>query len=437
MLARLLPLYFESVDEEFYRQVENLKVLLSAEAEIMEPVALGSAIPEAEAVVFPQLLGEIYRKFKYIKTIRLPILIITSEFCTLSMWDWEIINFLQSEGIPTLAPYTLEQARNICKGLAVKRDLRQAKLLVFQDNPGKGFQASIFKRFYWWEDECTQRMVEKYGITIVKKSLQELGVRIKAFSDQEAQQVWQQWSLKTEGVSKPALFSAIKLYLAIRDELDQDEQIRGVGINCLNESHFLDTTPCLAWNILHEERRLIWGCEGDTLSMLTLFILRNSLQIPIMMTNLYPFLLGQAALKHERIPDFPDIPQPENCILVAHCGYLGVLPVSLSIEWMLRPKVLAIVDPNATAIDARLPVGEITLAKLDATLKRMTVVEGALENYVQYPGSDCINGGIIRVADGHRLMRGLSSHHYLLMTGHHRVDIEILSKIFELEVEAI
>ena len=180
--------------------------------------------------------------------------------------------------------------------------------------------------------------------------------------------------------------------------------------------------------MLYEERGLIWGCEGDTLSMLTKYILHKSLDTPIMMTNLYPFLLGQAALKHERIPDFPEVDEPENHILVAHCGYLGVLPKSFSTQWTLRPKVLAIVDENATAIDARLPTGPVTLAKLDPTLEKMTVSEGSLTGYVQYSSSDCLNGGIIKVADGHRLMNTLSSHHYLLMTGHNLIDITLVGE---------
>jgi hypothetical protein len=435
--ARLVPLYFAGRDDEFYGQVERLKSLLAEEAEILEPVALGAPLPEAEAAVFPQLLGEAYRRVEDFKTIKLPVLIITSEFGTVSMWDWEIASYLKAEGVTTLAPYNLEQTRRVCRGLGVKRELKQTKFLVFQDNPGEGFQASIFKRFYWWEDECILRMLEKFGITVVKKSFQELGEKAKQISNQELEQVRQNWSLKTEGVSPKALDSAIKLYIAVKQELEQDVHIRGVGINCLNESHFSDTTPCLAWNMLYEEKGLIWGCEADTLSMLTQYILLKSLQAPTMMTNLYPFLLGQAALKHERIPNFPEVQDGENCILVAHCGYLGVVPTSFATEWTLRPKVLAIVDENATAMDARLPIGDITLAKLHPTLAKLTVVEGHLEDYAQYPGSDCLNGGIIRVADGHKLMQTLSSHHYLLMTGHHRVDIEMLARIFEFEVEAI
>ena len=174
------------------------------------------------------------------------------------------------------------------------------------------------------------------------------------------------------------------------------------------------------------------------MAMLTKYILNKSLNVPIMMTNLYPFLMGQAALKHERIPDFPKVnAAPEDHLLLAHCGYLGVVPKSFCPEWILRPKVLAIVNENATAIDARLPVGNVTLAKLHPTLKRIMVVEGNLENYAQYPDSDCRNGAVVRVPNGHKFMDTLYSHHYCLMTGHRRGEIEMLSRVFDLELEEI
>ena len=418
--------------------MDVLKGLLADHVEILEPVPLGGSLPEAEAVVFPQLLGEAYRRVEAFRAIGLPVLIVTSQFGTLSMWDWEIISYLASEGVGTIAPYDLEQTKKICSALRVRRELKHAKFLVYQDDPGEGFQASIFKRFYWWEDECTRRMSDKFGIAIVKKSFQELGAEAKKIPDNEAEEVWKAWQLPTGGISGQALRSAVKLYAAIRRELDQDETIRGVGINCLNESHFSDTTPCLAWNMLYQEKGLIWGCEADTMSMLSQYILHESLGVPIMMTNLYPFLLGDAALKHERIESFPEVvDEPENHVLVAHCGYLGVVPTSFATQWTLRKKVLAIVDQGATAIDARLPTGAITLAKLHPTLAKMTVAEGSLKGYVQYPGSDCLNGGVIKIRDGHRLMSSLSSHHYLLMTGHNLVDIQMLSRVFDLQVEEV
>jgi hypothetical protein len=442
MKPRLIPLAFPGRDADFDKQLANLHHLLDPDADILEPIHLGSPLPEAEAVVFPQVLGDAYRQLVDFKAISIPILFMTSEFGTVSMWDWEIRSYLRTEGVETLAPYNLEQARLLCKALAVKRALRETKFMVCQDNPGEGFQASIFKRFYWWEDECVQRMQAKFGLTVVKKSFRELGTVAKEIPDRQAQAVWQSWQsrLKVSDISTQALLSAVKIYLAVKGEIERDPSIQAVGINCLNESQFSDTTPCLAWAMLHEEIDLTWGCEADLVSMLTIHLLHHAIgktkdgNTPLMMTNLYPFLMGQAALKHERIPDFPPVEESENHILVAHCGYLGVLPRCYSAEWALRKKVLAIVDENATAIDARFPVGEITLAKLAPNFQQIMAVEGYLEGYAQYPGSDCLNGAVIRVPNGRKLMDGLFSHHYVIMSGHCRGEIDLMGKIFGLEM---
>ena len=441
MKARLVPLYFDpGRNGDFDKQLGNLGNLLALQAELLAPVPLGAALPEeADAVVFPQLLGAAYRRVEDFKTLDRPILVVTSEFGTLSSWDWEIISYLSPFGVKMIAPYNLEQTKKVCDALCVKRELRQAQFLVYQDLPGEGgFQDAIFKRFYWWEDECTQRMFDKFGVRVIKKSFCELGQRAKEIPNEAADEVCRSRRLAAEGLTNGALRSAVKLYLAVKYDLQQDNTICGVGINCLNESHCSDTTPCLAWSMLYEERQLIWGCEGDTMSMLTEHLLHRSLGTAMMMTNLYPFLLGDAALKHEKIDGYPEIlAAPENHVLVAHCGYMGVIPKAFSSQWTLRPRVLEIVDENALAVDARLPTGPITLAKVHPTMNRITVVEGNLKGYVQYPGSDCRNGGVIEVRDGHALMNSLASHHYILLTGHCLKDIRLIAKIFELEVEEI
>ena len=282
-------------------------------------------------------------------------------------------------------------------------------------------------------------MFTKFGITIEKRSFKKLGAEAKHVPDREAEAVWSVWQsrLNIGPVPERSLLSALKLYIVLKRELDQDEHIKGMGINCLNESHFSDTTPCLAWNMLYEEHGLIWGCEADTVSMLTKYILHKSLDVPIMMTNLYPFLMGQAALKHERIPAFPDVEEPENHILAAHSGYFGEVPRSLASEWTLQPRVLRIVDENAIAVDARLPTGDITMAKLAPAFDTLSVLEGELRGYAQYPGSDCLNGGVIKVRNGRELMERLTSHHYILMTGHNLDAIRPLERIFDFKVDAI
>lgn len=437
MKARLLPIYFKGKrNKEFDQQFEVLTELLYEEAEFLAPTELGEELPQADAVVFPVLIGEAYKQLNEIKKITAPIIALTSEFGTVAMWDWEIVTFLKAEGLKVFAPYNLDLTKVICRALSVKQELKQTKFLLYQDKPGEaGMQPEIFKRFYWWENECTKLMEDKFGVKLVIKSFKKMAEDAKSVSDVEADKLLINWKVNSEGVSQKAMRSAAKMYLAIKKEIEAEGNVGGVGMNCLNESEYTDTTPCLAYNMLFQEDGVLWACEGDTMSLLTKYIIYKSTKAPIMMSNLYPFLMGMAALKHEKIKEFPKIKEPENCILVAHCGYFGFVPECFSCEWTLRPRALQIVDENALALDARMPTGSVTLVKLHSSFDRMQVIEGDLEDYAQYPGSDCRNGAIIRVKNGRRMMDLLYSHHSCIVTGHKSAELELVAKVFDLTVE--
>ena len=436
--AKLVPLYLKSdPDEEFYQQMRNLEVLFEEDADLLNPIPLGAKLPEADAVIFPQILGESYRKIDDLNNIKLPILVITSEFGTVSMWDWEVVSFLKMKGLEAYTPYNIEMAKKTLKCLALKREMKTTKFLIFQENPGEGMQASIFKRFYWWEKECTEQINRKFGVEIIRKSLKLLAANVEKISEEEVIKIQEKRNIPIDGVSDQALKNALRLYLAVKKEINRDAAIKGIGTNCLNESYYFKTTPCLAWDLLFQEKGIMWACEADTLSMLTQYILYNTLEVPIMMSNVYPFLMGMAALKHEKIDTFPEIQDPDNHLLIAHCGYFGFIPRSFSHEWKLKPRVLEIVHEDANAIDARFPEGEVTLAKIGPSLSSLSVVEGYLEKYVQYPGSDCRNGALIRIPDGHLLMNKLYSHHNCILTGHHKNDLELIASVIGLNIEVL
>ena len=442
MRAKVTPLFFDKGrNDDFDIQLDLLKEILADYIEFLEEVPFGASLPpDTDAVLFPQILGDVYGQLADIKAIDVPILIVTTEFGTMAMWDWEVIKYLESEGVEVIAPYNMDQTKNLARALAIKRELKSSKFVVYQDEPAAGgFQPEIFKRFYWYMDECTQRMFTKYGVTLEERSFAKMGSEAKALPDTEAEKVWEEWGdrLPLGNVNVNQRNSALKIYVKLRDALEADSSIKGMGINCLNESQHSDTTPCLAWNMLYEQDQLIWGCEGDTITMLTKYLLHKSLDVPIMMTNMYPFLMGDAALKHERIPYFPEVKgNPDNYILAAHCGYFGVVPQSFATDWKVESKVLAIVDDNAIVLDARLPEGPITLAKLHPTLETMSVIEGEIEKYTQYENSDCLNGAVIRVRDGHQLVSSLTSHHYLILTGHRLAEIRQIAKILNFDIEA-
>ena len=435
MKATLQPLYFKSdMDDKFKSHLDMMRVYLKDEANLLEPLKIGGTIKDADAVIFPQLTGEAFRQVDLLKKIKLPLLVATSDFGTVNMWDWEIVTFLKAKGLKVFAPYSLDLTKKICRSLALKRDMKNTKFLVFQDSPGVGMQAEIFKRFYWWEEMCTKSIKEKFGISIVRKSFKEIAENAKKISDSRALEAAKDKTVSIDGVSSSALLSAFKMYLAIKEELEKDPDIKGAGINCLNESFYSDTTPCLAWSLLYEEKNIVWSCEADTISLLTMYLIQRSTGADIIMSNIYPFLVGMAALKHERIDKFPEVDEPENHLLVVHCGYFGMVPKCIASEWTLREKVLEIVDKNATVIDARLPLGKILMTKLHPDLNELMVVKGELEKYVQYPGSDCRNGGLIKVEDGYRLMDLFYSHHTCIVVGDKSEDLKYMSKVFDINI---
>ena len=436
--AKLVPLYFQTADQEkIDNQVKIIKDLLSEEAEILDSVVVGEELPEADAVIFPQLVGEAYNRIDKIKNIDLPKIVITSEFGTVAMWDWEIITYMKSKGIEPIAPYDLKLTKVICRALKLKREMKNAKFVVFQDDPGDGMQSSIFKRFYWWEDECIESLEEKYGIEVIKESFKELGEKAKNISENKVEKAKEKFEFSTKNMSSKQLDNALQMYVALEEAISKYDNVKGVGINCLNESYYSNTTPCLAFNLLYEDKGILWGCEADIMSLFTEYIVDKSLDSPIMMSNVYPFLVGKAALKHEGIKEFPEVEEPENNLLIAHCGYFGLTQQSLAEDWVLRPRVLEIVNEEASAIDARIGTGDVTLTKIHPTFDKLFVAEGELHDYEQYPNSDCRNGGVIKINDGHKLMESLYSHHNCIIKGEREVELKFMNKVLNLETDLV
>ena len=175
------------MDGEFAKHLAIVKDLLAEDAEVLPPVALGSRLPPADAVVFPQLIGDAFSQLDALKRLPLPALVLTSDFGTVNMWDWEIVTFMKSLGMKVFTPYDLALTRTICRSLALRREMREVKFLVFQDRPGVGGeQPEIFKRFWWWEDRANEVIREKFGIRVVRKSFERLGAEAKAVSDADA-----------------------------------------------------------------------------------------------------------------------------------------------------------------------------------------------------------------------------------------------------------
>jgi hypothetical protein len=92
-LARptLLPVSLEAEPgEAFKRQLAELQRLSTGLVDWRPPAFIGDRKDGGvTAVVVPDMSGLAYRLLKEFRQIEVPILVITSEFGTVSMWDWE------------------------------------------------------------------------------------------------------------------------------------------------------------------------------------------------------------------------------------------------------------------------------------------------------------------------------------------------------------
>ena len=82
MKAILQPFYFAGRNErevrEYGQQLEQLKALYGEEAEFLEEREFGTEISkEAQAIIFPQLFGAIFREKERFSKIELPVIILT------------------------------------------------------------------------------------------------------------------------------------------------------------------------------------------------------------------------------------------------------------------------------------------------------------------------------------------------------------------------
>lgn len=446
MKAKLLPVQIRETNaqeqEAFAAQLRRLGEMYGDQSELL-PVQMLDSLDTAgaDAVLFPQLVGAVFGHERDLAGLTVPVLVLTSGFGTVEMWDWEIVAYLRERlGLQVLSPYNEEMARVIMRALAARRDMRAgAKFLMFQDTPGDGMQANIFKRFYWWEQEATRQIEQAFGVRIVYRSWKGVNEAAQQIPDDEAAALWRQREVPTEGLPLRDILQAVKVYMAVRRVMDEVGDVVGVGSNCLNESFHSLTTPCLAWDWLYEHDHVIWACEGDTVTLISKYLFYSALRRPMMMTNIYPFLMGMAALKHEKIEEFPQVEDPDRHALGVHCGYFGLAPRSFCTQWMLRPRVLEIVNPNAVVIDCRMKEGPVTLAKLHADMKKLTVVRAVIEGYVQYEGSDCRNGALLRYThdSGHGVMESLSSHHQIIIQGEVAPLLTQVARVYGFEVELL
>ncbi len=428
MKAKVVPILFPDQKNEgrFADQLQLVKEMFADEAEFLDPAQLEGELPEADAAVLFSLPPKtVYHKVELLKKVSLPMIVISSEYGARSMWDWENFTYLRAEGVNVYSPYTQELTRILLRTVAFKRQMKSSKLLIWMSDPHQGF--------YFFDRQSAERIHDTFGVTVEFASYKDVCERARQIPDEDARREAKERVVLKEDVRGSRLLNAYKLYMAMREQIDATPGVIGVGCACLDEPYYTTTTPCLAWNLLNRERGLAVVCEGDIISLMTECIVENTIGKGTFSTNIYPFLMGLAAIRHEKISHFPPVDSPDDHALLVHCGYCGMIPEKMASSWVLRPSVLGMVNEDAVMVDARIAEGDITLVKLHSSFDRWFLSPAELEGYAQYPGSDCRNGGVIRLKDGYEFMNGVYSHHITVLPGRYVAYLKFVGELLGLK----
>ena len=201
MLVKLAPLYFvernEREEREYAEQMDRLREFYGGAAEFLAPVAVGEPVPaDADAIVFPQMIFAAFRHDEELKRYALPMVVLTSKFGTVEMWDWEIVTYLRDLGLTVFSPYSVEMGLTVLRAIAVRANLKSgANFLMFQDSPGEGMQSNIFKKFYWWEKQSTDAMEQFFGCRLIYKSWKAVNDAARAVPDDVARATSADWDI--------------------------------------------------------------------------------------------------------------------------------------------------------------------------------------------------------------------------------------------------
>ena len=105
MKARLVPLYFDPGRDERFRQDARRPPYAAGRARgVPRTRAAGRPAARSRRRDLPAAAGRSLPAGGRLSRHRVPILLVTSEFGTLSMWDWEIAEYLRSQRRPDDRP---------------------------------------------------------------------------------------------------------------------------------------------------------------------------------------------------------------------------------------------------------------------------------------------------------------------------------------------
>jgi hypothetical protein len=352
-------------------------------------------------------------------------------------WRWSASDMLRSLGVDvTIVPNQWAGETQV-KALAMKRFLRQGKMVVFGE-----------QNFPWNAYAAGGHVTERLGTQIAVRPIADIRARYAGYSAELVQSVIETRltpaRYERTTVRQAELEQAIKSYLAIREILEEEGAF-GFGLNCYGDLIIQGgrDVPCLAQMLLREDG-YIASCDGDFLAMMSMAFTSFYLELPCMMSNMYPVSYVGALTGHFGDPLTPEghymTERVENMARLGHCAFVGVVPPEMAPhgkvalqDWGGTYEIKR--DGRGCGIDGDL-IGKrpVTVVELCFDAKRLLIARARTVETTHHTGMPhCETTALLEFRDLKGFIKNISREHTVVSYGDHVGEYEILARELGLE----
>jgi hypothetical protein len=350
-------------------------------------------------------------------------------------WRWSARDMLTSLGVKVVLVANLQEGKALMRAYGMRRFLSRARMVVFGD-----------QNFPWNALSASNRLTQKLGTRIDVLPLSAFRDRCPTFSDAEVKAEWEKrkgrYAIKNV---KPAeLDQALRVFLSIRSILEE----RGAfafGVNCYGDLIINGgrDVPCLAQALLREEG-YIASCDGDFLAMESMALVSVFLDLPCMMSNMYPVSYEGALRDHFGDPLSPNeslYPRSrwKNLARLGHCGYIGIVspemtPTGLTAlhdfggTWEIKR------DGRGCGLDGDMR-GNTEATALELKFDGKTLVIAGLKvlETTRHGFTHCETTALLEFDNLPKLIENISREHTVIVYGNHIRELAVLADTLGLD----
>lgn len=354
-------------------------------------------------------------------------------------WRWSARDMLRALGVDVHIVKHQAEGQALLAALAMKRFLRDSRLVVFGE-----------QNFPWNAHAAGALITAGLGLRILVRSLDDFRRFYPEISDAQVEALWaarQGARYRVDTVLPADLRQALRTTLAIRNVL-QETRALGFGVNCFGDliTHGGRDVPCLAQCLLREEG-YIASCDGDFCAMASMALTTWFLDLPAMMSNLYPVSYVGALKDHFGDPLSPNARRFArrrwpNLARLAHCGYVGVVSpemtpggaVRLS-DWGGTYEMKR--DGRGCGVDGDLRPGEpATVVELCFDGRTLLLARARVAESTRHAGMPhCESSALLEFQDLPGFVEAISREHTAVVYGDHIEALQVLARILGLDAK--